>query len=200
MGKSAEVHRDWIQACVADLCAKPSKSVALAGSHLPKEVQVATFLINQELGAIGKTIHYLTTEDAPEGVSELRQKIVDEEIDKLVILGGNPIFLTDSFVDWESLRKTGKLKKVARIGHSIDESSEFSDLHIGQSHYLESWDLGGTWDQKAIVPVNPSSSLRYCFRSRVDPCPLGSAQSPHELVKVCTRTWTVQSLSMISFV
>ena len=185
LGKSAEVHREWIQACVADLCAKPSKSVALAGSHLPEEVQVATFLINQELGAIGKTIHYLTTDDASEGVSELRQKIVDEEIDKLIILGGNPIFLTDSFVDWENLRKTNKLKKVARIGHSIDESSEFSDLHIGQTHYLESWDLAGTWDQKATVPVQPLIAPLFDTVSDLEMilALVGSDQTPHELVK-----------------
>ena len=185
LGKAAENHREWIEACVADLCAKPFKSVALAGNHLSEEVQVAAFLINQELGAVGNTIQYVTTPDASEGISDLRLKIEEREVDHLVILGGNPIFLTDAFVDWEALRKTKKLEKVARMGYSIDESSEFSDVHIGQSHYLESWDLAGTWDQKATVPVQPLIAPLFDTASDLELilALIGSAQSPHELVK-----------------
>ena len=32
-------------------------------------------------------------------------------------------------------------------------------MHAGQSHYLESWDDGSTWDGKAIVPVQPLIAL-----------------------------------------
>ena len=48
-----------------------------------------------------------------------------------------------------------KLKFVARLGGSIDESSQIANYHLGQSHYLESWDLGTTWDQTSFVPVQP---------------------------------------------
>ena len=48
-----------------------------------------------------------------------------------------------------------KLKFVARLGGSIDESSQIANYHLGQSHYLESWDLGTTWDQSSFVPVQP---------------------------------------------
>ena len=183
LGKSAEVHRDWIEPCVEDLCAEPTNSVALAGNHLPEEVQVAAFLINQALGSIGKTIHYLPTDASPGGISDLISKIKDKEIDHLVIMGGNPVFLTGSFVNWEDIRKN--LKNVARIGYSIDESSEFSDLHIGQSHYLESWDLGGTWDQRATVPVQPLIAPLFDTASDLELilALAGSNQTPHDLVK-----------------
>ena len=48
-----------------------------------------------------------------------------------------------------------KLKYHSRLGASIDESSQIADHHIGQSHYLESWDLGLTWDKSVAVPVQP---------------------------------------------
>ena len=185
LGNSAEGHRGWIEPCVTDLCSKPSQSVALAGSHLPEEVQVAVFLINQALGAIGKTIHYLPTDDSPGGISELLAKIEDGDVEHLVVLGGNPVFLTASFVDWKDLRKSEKLKNVARMGYSIDESSEFSDLHIGQSHYLESWDLAGTWDQRATVPVQPLIAPLFDTISDVELilALVGSDQTPYDLVK-----------------
>jgi len=183
LGEAAEMHRDWIAPCVADLCSKPSQSIVLAGSHLPEEVQVAAFLINQSLGAIGKTINYLPTNDEHGGISDLIKKIEDGEIENLLFLGGNPVFLTGSFVDWDRLRK--KLKKVARMGYSIDESSEYSDLHVAQSHYLESWDLSGTWDEATIVPVQPLIAPLFDTASDLELLLslIGSSQSAHDLVK-----------------
>ncbi|MBN37996.1 MAG: hydrogenase [Opitutae bacterium] len=183
LGKAAEIHREWITPCVADLCSKPSQSIVLAGSHLPEEVHVAVFLINQSLGAIGKTINYLPTNDSYEGISELIEKIEANEIENLLFVGGNPVFLTDSFVDWDRIRK--KLKKVARFGYSLDETSEFSDLHIAQSHYLESWDLSRTWDQESIVPVQPLIAPLFDTVSDLELLLslVGSSLTAHDFVK-----------------
>ena len=156
LGQEANASGDWIEwikPCAADLCSKPKLSLVLAGSHLPEEVHVAAFLINQSLGAIGTTVNYLPTTHYPESLTSLVEKIEGDEVKNLLIVGGNPVFLSGSFVKWDALRE--KLENVARLGYSIDESSEFADFHIGQSHYLESWDLAGTWDEKAIVPVQP---------------------------------------------
>lgn len=153
LGESAVSHKSWLQECAKDLCTKPSRSVVLAGSHLPEEVQVASFLINKSLGSIGKSIHYTSTPETNSSLLELAKQIEGGEIDNLLIVGGNPVFLSKSFIDWDSLRN--KLKSVGRLGHTLDETSEFANFHLGQSHYLESWDLSETWDGRAIVPVQP---------------------------------------------
>jgi molybdopterin-containing oxidoreductase family iron-sulfur binding subunit len=153
LGSVANNHLDWVKACAEDLCKKPDLSVVLPGNHLPQEVHVTSFLINQALGSIGKTIRYLPTKTSNSSIGELAKAIEAGDIDHLLIVGGNPVFLSKSFIDWDSMRS--KLKSVGRLGYTLDETSEFSDFHIGQSHYLEAWDLSATWDGRAIVPVQP---------------------------------------------
>lgn len=183
LGQTAKSHVDWIKPCVADLCAKPKESLVLAGSHLPEEVQVAAFLINQSLGAIGTTINYLPTTDYPESITSLVKAVEEGEVENLLIVGGNPVFLSKAFVNWEALGE--KLENVARLGYSIDESSEFADFHVGQSHYLESWDLARTWDEKAIVPVQPLLAPLFDTVSDLDMllALASSGQNAHGLVK-----------------
>lgn len=183
LGEPAKSHLDWIKPCVADLCAKPKESLVLAGSHLPEEVHVAAFLINQSLGAIGTTINYLPTTDSPRSITSLEKAVKDGKVENLLIVGGNPVFLSKAFVPWDAIGE--ELKNIARLGYSIDESSEFADFHIGQSHYLESWDLAGTWDEKAIVPVQPLLAPLFDTVSDLDAL-LGissSDQNAHDLVK-----------------
>jgi molybdopterin-containing oxidoreductase family iron-sulfur binding subunit len=183
-GKPALDNTEWIKACVKDLCSKPKKSVILAGSHLPQDVQLATLAINQALGAIGETIDYLPSSgNKHTPLAELLSSIEKGEVKSLVIIGGNPIYSAASSAEWKEI--LGKVKTSARIGYSIDETSQECDLHIGQSHYLESWDLGTTWDESSIVPVQPLIAPLFDTKSDLE-CLLailGSDKSPHDLVK-----------------
>ena len=157
LGKSAEAHLPWIEPCVEDLGAEPTNSVALAGNHLLEEVQVAAFLINQALGSIGNTIHYLPTDASPGGISDLISKIKDKDIDHLVIMGGNPVFLAGSFVNWEDIRKN--LKNVARIGYPSTNHPSFpiSTLVNPTIWRAGIWVNSGT--NELPFPYNPSSLL-----------------------------------------
>ena len=38
-----------------------------------------------------------------------------------------------------------------RLGHSIDETSQLCDFHIGQSHFLECWDIGSNWSEDTFT-------------------------------------------------
>ena len=120
---------------------------------LPAEVQLLAYEMNRLLGAIGSTINYIEVGASADSIYSLASKINDGSVERLFILGGNPVYQTKGFINWEDLSK--KLKFVARLGGSIDESSQIANFHLGQSHYLESWDLGTTWDHSAIVPVQP---------------------------------------------
>ena len=125
----------------------------MAGGHLPAEVQLLAYEMNRLLGAIGSTINYIEVGASADSILSLESKINDGSVERLFILGGNPVYQTKGFINWEDLSK--KLKFVARLGGSIDESSQIANYHLGQSHYLESWDLGATWDQSSFVPVQP---------------------------------------------
>ena len=145
--------KEWASEAVADLLSNPKKSVVLAGGHLPSEVQLLAYEMNRLLGAIGSTINYIEVGASANSILSLESKINDGSVECLFILGGNPVYQSKGFINWEVLSK--KLKFVVRLGGSIDESSQIANYHLGQSHYLESWDLGTTWDQSSIVPVQP---------------------------------------------
>ena len=145
--------KQWVSEAVADLLSNRKKSVVLAGSHLPAEVQLLAYEMNRLLGSIGSTINYIEVGASADSILSLVNKIKDGSVERLIILGGNPVYQTKGFINWEDLSKN--LKYVARLGGSIDESSQIANYHFGQSHYLESWDLGTTWDQNSIVPVQP---------------------------------------------
>ncbi len=183
LGANANKHSKWVTEVVKDLVSSSSNSVVLAGSHLPKEVQLLAYTMNRALGAIGSTVDYIETSDSSESISSLASQIVSGEVERLIILDGNPVFQTKGFLDWDTLSK--KLKYCVRLGASIDESSQIADHHIGQSHYLECWDIGKTWDQTALVPVQPliaplfdtiSENKLLCHL-------LGDESSDHDLVR-----------------
>lgn len=184
LGEPALKDAKWVKECAKDLCQQPKKSVVLAGSHLPDDVHLLAFAINQALGSIGKTIDYLpTTSSTSTPLPELLTAIQEGKVDSLIFVGGNPLYAASSYAEWEQI--LAKVKNTARIGHSLDETSNVCNLHIGQSHYLESWDLGTTWDEKSTVPVQPLLAPLFDTKSDLE-CLLallGSEKGVHSLVK-----------------
>ena len=150
-GVSLKQHSKWISECAKDLCKKPNKSIVVPGNHLPADVHLLCYVINQELGAIGNSVSYLLTPEKSSSLSDFADMALDGKFNSLIILGGNPVI--SSSLDWNKISES--IKNKLHIGHSFNESSDICDLHAGQSHYLESWDDGSTWDGKAIVPVQP---------------------------------------------
>jgi molybdopterin-containing oxidoreductase family iron-sulfur binding subunit len=151
LGDSTSTHIDWIKECAVDLCKNPNRSIVIPGNHLPGDVHLVCYILNQELGAIGRTVSYIKTDRHESTISDFSETALKGKINTLIILGGNPIFT--SSIDWGKI--TSQIKNKVHLGHSINESSQLCDFHIGQSHYLESWDEGKTWDGKAIVPIQP---------------------------------------------
>ena len=181
-GSSLVVDKVWIKECAKDLCRKPNASVVLAGNHLPTEVHVLCYMINQELGAIGKTIDYLLTNSSSLTLTDIEKAASKGEINTLIFLGGNPVLSSTSF-NWDELSK--KIENKIHLGHSVNETSSVCDFHIAQSHYLESWDEGKTWDGTAIVPVQPLLAPLFETHSDLEVLLmlLGSSESSHNFIK-----------------
>lgn len=181
-GNSLQIHSDWVKKCAVDICTKPSASVIIPGSHLSTEVHLLCYAINQSLDSIGRTVKYQITEKAESSLTSLNDKINNEKVDSLIIIGGNPVHTSSSF-DWESISE--KVKNIVHLGVSLNETSLICDYHIGQSHYLESWDEGKTWDGTSIVPVQPLLAPLFDTISDIELLQtlLGSKESSHQFVK-----------------
>ena len=181
-GSSLTIHSKWIKECAKDLCSKPESSAIIPGSHLPTEVHVLCYAINHALGCLGNTIQYQLTEYSESSLSDLKKATEDGLVDTLIILSGNPVLTSSSF-DWEDI--TSKIKNKVHLGSSLNETSLVCDYHIGQSHYLESWDEGKTWDGTSIVPVQPLLAPLFETFSDLELLLilLGSPENTHDFVK-----------------
>ncbi len=148
-----DVDSKWIEECAEDLLKNSRKSVVVAGSHLPLEAHYLASFINHEIKATGKTVNYLeATDNNVANIKDLRESINENNIDTLIILGGNPAYDAPADINFAELLK--KVPNVIRFGNYFDETSEISQYHIAATHYLESWNLGRTFDG-TIVPVQP---------------------------------------------
>ena len=148
-------HSAWIKETAKDLSSHKGKSLVLAGSHLPDEVHILTFAINQSLQSIGKTIDYVEVpnDDDEKGLTELISRLEEGSISTLIFFGGNPAYLCSGNINWEALTK--KVKTVVHFGTELDETSQLANLHIGASHYLESWGDGLDWSRSFYFPIQP---------------------------------------------
>lgn len=146
----------FVETLVDDLIAFRTQGVVLiAGQQTPKEVQALVCLLNDALGAPNKTVSYFKTMDAEKtldrvSVQELAQALQKNQVDTLVILGGNPVY--DAPADAALSEHIKKAKHVIYLGLHENETSQLASAHIPQAHALEAWgDLCATDGTVSIV-------------------------------------------------
>jgi len=143
-----------VAAIAADLLANKGRASVIAGNRNAEAADLA-FWINDKLGAsVG---HNVATND----LRNLSESLVRNEVQTLVILGGNPAFAAPIHV---SSVNGGKMSALAdalakipltiRLGETEDETSALCHWHIPQSHYLESWG-DSIFDNRVLSPVQP---------------------------------------------
>jgi MoCo/4Fe-4S cofactor protein with predicted Tat translocation signal len=134
----------WISECAKDLIANRGNVLVIAGQRQPIEVHLLAHGINSALNSIGNTVSLIpVTEAASADLKNLDASATDT----LVILGGNPAYN----LNWSPKQKP---KTVVRFGYYEDETSEKSDWHFSEAHYLESWGDALTSDG-TLVPIQP---------------------------------------------
>jgi molybdopterin-containing oxidoreductase family iron-sulfur binding subunit len=153
LGQPYGVDAKWISECAKDLLAHAGKCVVVAGQRQPLAVHALAHAMNAALGNIGETVlfHELP---APQGKSivELAQALDAEQVETLVLLGGNPVYNAPADLDWAAAQRKAKL--VVRLGAYEDETYALSDWSLPQLHYLESWGDARTSDG-SLVPIQP---------------------------------------------
>jgi MoCo/4Fe-4S cofactor protein with predicted Tat translocation signal len=133
--------KKWLQVVAGDLIQSKGSGLVVAGRRQPPIVHALVLYINQALGNIGNTLAYhrpIDTELPSDGAfASLTEDMRNGEISTLVILGGNPVYAAPADLNFaESLKK---VEHTIHLSLHHDETSQMTEWHIPQVHYLESW-------------------------------------------------------------
>ena len=163
---------EWVNAVVKDLKAHQGESLVVVGDHQSPSVHAIAHAINHTLGNVGKTVtHTAAVEANPvnhqASLDELVSDIAGGTVSLMVLVGGNPVYNTPSDVDFESALK--KVAMTIHLGPSQNETSQFCNWHLPESHPLEAWSDARAFDGTVSI-VQPLIE------------PLYSSQSAHELL------------------
>lgn len=139
----------FVLALAKDLVVHRGESVVAVGPRQPAEVQAAAHRINAALGNIGKSVVYFAEPDADrlshrEAIVALVGEMQADQVDTLLVLGGNPVY--NAPVDLDFAEAMAKVKTKIHFGLYPDETARAADWHLPQAHYLESWGDARSWD------------------------------------------------------
>ena len=130
-----------IAAAAKDLARAQGRSIVVAGRRQHPAVHALVVMINQALGNVGKTVRYAKPFDpTPEGAGGIRELVKGMNagmVERLIILGGNPVFSAPGDVAFAEAMK--KVKTTVHLSSHVDETSQLSTWHIPRAHELESW-------------------------------------------------------------
>jgi len=159
----------WVEEVAADLKAQAGSSLVVAGDYLSADAQVLVLAINEKLGNIGSTLLFtepvvVASPSARHTVAELAEDIGAGKVSTLVLLGVNPLYteLADSAF-------RAAFEKVAvriHVGQLLDETAEYCQWQVAESHFLETWgDLRGpdgtaTITQPLVNPLYDTQSIQ----------------------------------------
>ncbi len=163
-------HAEWIADIVNDLSSAGGQALVVAGREQPASVQLLAHLMNQKLGAVGKTVRYIRSpqvrpDRSPSDVAmldTLANEMNDGTVDTLLICGGNPVFDAPRGIDFGLSLANVDFTLV--LANAANETSEKSDWVVPRSHFLESWADARAYDgtasivQPLIAPLHDSLS------------------------------------------
>ncbi len=160
----------FLAALAKDLHASGGKAVVIPGEQASPAVHMAAYKLNQQLGAVGKTVVYTDTVNPmpSEQLADLKNLIGDMNAGKvqwLVVLGVNPVYSAPA--DLEFLAAYNNVPNTAHLGNLLDETAKVSTWHINKAHYLESWSDARTYDGSLVI-VQPMIEPLYQGHSAHD--------------------------------
>ncbi len=152
----------WLDAVAKDLQKHRGTSLIIAGAQQPAAVHALAHAINHALGNAGSTVYYIVP-PAPQSASYLASRrclMGDMDACKGVvrlIFGGNPVY--DAPHDFQFAERMKKVRLRIHLSPYYDETSEYCQWHIPESHFLESWSDARCFDgtvsilQPLIAPL-----------------------------------------------
>ena len=181
----------FLNAVVDDLTRAGSRSVVIPGSHQSPALHALCHAINATLAAGNPQTYVLTQpiESFPVNKLESLTALVAElnagRVDKLLILGGNPVYTAPADLGFADALAKANIK--VHVSLHPDETSNLCDWHLPEAHELESWGDARAYDgtvstiQPLIAPLRSGwSKIEFFERA------LSGVTRARELVK---RTW-----------
>ncbi|MDZ7801577.1 MAG: TAT-variant-translocated molybdopterin oxidoreductase [Trueperaceae bacterium] len=171
---SGEVDPALVDALVEDLEANRGRSLVVAGQDQPAEVHALALAMNEALDAVGRTVSLREpVEMRPESHAESLGELVDAmnagEVERLVILGANPVYTAPAALDFAAaLRRVGTS---LHMGLYRDETGSATTWHVPEAHHLETWSDARAFDGTANV-MQPLIQ------------PFYGGRAPHELLSL----------------
>jgi MoCo/4Fe-4S cofactor protein with predicted Tat translocation signal len=200
-GKLVPTVEKWLAAVVKELQKYPRRTLVVAGEQQPAEVHALVHAVNAALGSVGTTLYYTETVEARpvnyvESLRELCADIDTGKVDTLLILGVNPVYTAPHDFDFVSKLKFDernnrkKIQTVIHVSSHFDETSQYCDWHIAESHYLETWGDARAFDgtvsvvQPLIAPLYRTHSTREVLAAFTDKPGLSDYDAVRDRLKV----------------
>lgn len=157
----------WISTVASDLLDHRGACLVIAGDCQPPSVHALAHTLNHFLGNFGNTVTFSESAEAnPVGqldsLKELVEALQRDEVDVLLVLGGNPVFTAPA--DFQFAKHLSRAKFTMHLAPDRNETSVLCDWHIPENHFLESWSDGRAFDgtvsivQPLILPLYAGKS------------------------------------------
>lgn len=158
---------DWLSALAGDLLAHKGACVVIAGEHQSADVHLLAHLLNQALGNVGKTVHYIDSLEARptdqiQSLRELTRDMFASRVKFLLLLGGNPVY--NAPADFQFAKALAKVDNSVHVSLHSNETSVAATWHLPEPHFLEDWSDTRAYDgtitiaQPLIAPLYDSHS------------------------------------------
>src|SRR5947207_5168157 len=175
----------WLDAVARDLQKHKGASLVVAGEQQPAEVHALTHAVNHALGNVGTTLYYTEPVEAHpvnhlDSLRELCADIDAGKVTTLLILGVNPVYTAPHDFDiasklrFDEKLKGKKIETVIQVSPHFDETSQYCDWHVAESHYLETWGDARAFDgtvsvvQPLIAPLYRTHSVHEVLAAFTD--------------------------------
>ncbi|MEM9069937.1 MAG: 4Fe-4S dicluster domain-containing protein [Myxococcota bacterium] len=117
--------------------------VIVVGPRQPAHVHALAYAMNHALGSIGRreTIGlYRPSDPEQPNLGESLKTLVAEadEVETLLILGGNPVYDAPGDIDVSAMLDREGLTSI-HLGYSLNETSKACSWHVPLAHELETW-------------------------------------------------------------
>jgi MoCo/4Fe-4S cofactor protein with predicted Tat translocation signal len=169
---------NWLSSIAEDLLQNGGESIVVAGENQPPMVHALAHLLNHFLGNVGKTVTFTESAGAnpinqTESLRELIEALGRNEVEVLVILGGDPVFSAPT--DFEFAKHLSRAKFNFHLSSDVNETSALCQWHIPQNHFLESWSDARAFDgtisivQPLILPLYAGKSAHEILDAMASP-------------------------------
>ncbi len=169
----------WAAEIAKDLKSVPAGStIIVPGRNQTPAVHALAHAMNVLLGNAGQTVVYTDRAEAQpalsgESIRELTDALRGNEVDALLILGGNPAYNAPGDLDFAAALQefaaqgNGRAKFTAHLSDYYDETSFRCLWHVPRSHYLETWGDVRAHDGTVSI-IQPLIGAIYATQSEID--------------------------------